>query len=55
MVAKLTAFRDKIAETEKALLELLVKGLDLAAAMGKVKSHHRLPIYMPERRVTCWH
>ena len=49
MVAELTALRDQIDEVDKALLELLAKRLQLVAEVGEVKSHHGLPVYVPER------
>lgn len=52
MVAELTALRDQIDDVDKALLKLLAKRLDLVAEVGEVKSHHGLPIYVPEREVS---
>lgn len=49
MVAELTALRDKIDETDKALLDLLARRMQLVAEVGEVKSQHGLPIYVPER------
>lgn len=52
MVAELTALRDKIDETDKALLELLARRLELVAEVGEVKSRYGLPIYVPEREAS---
>lgn len=52
MVAELTALRDKIDKTDKALLELLAKRLELVAEVGEVKSRYGLPIYVPEREAS---
>ncbi|KQN64792.1 bifunctional chorismate mutase/prephenate dehydrogenase [Erwinia sp. E602] len=52
MVAELTALRDQIDETDKALLDLLAKRLALVAEVGEVKSRYGLPIYVPEREAS---
>ncbi len=49
MVAELNVLRQKIDETDKALLDLLVQRMQLVAEVGEVKSQHGLPIYVPER------
>lgn len=52
MVAELTALRDQIDETDKALLALLAKRLQLVAEVGEVKSRYGLPVYVPEREAS---
>ncbi|MBT0728398.1 bifunctional chorismate mutase/prephenate dehydrogenase [Rosenbergiella australiborealis] len=52
MVAELNALRDKIDETDKALLALLAQRMKLVAEVGEVKSQHGLPIYVPEREAS---
>ncbi|MBT0722681.1 bifunctional chorismate mutase/prephenate dehydrogenase [Tatumella sp. TA1] len=52
MVAELNALRDKIDETDKALLALLAQRMQLVAEVGEVKSQHGLPIYVPEREAS---
>lgn len=52
MVMELTVLRDQIDEVDKALLKLLAKRLNLVAEVGEVKSHHGLPIYVPEREIS---
>lgn len=49
MSAELSHLREKIDEVDKSLLDLLAKRLQLVAEVGKVKSLHGLPIYVPER------
>ncbi|MFC0323984.1 bifunctional chorismate mutase/prephenate dehydrogenase [Gallibacterium melopsittaci] len=48
----LQELRAQIDETDKALLALLGKRLQLVAEVGKVKHQHGLPIYVPEREAT---
>lgn len=52
MVAELTALRDEIDETDKALLQLLARRLALVAQVGEVKSRYGLPIYAPQREAS---
>lgn len=52
MVAELNALRNKIDETDKALLKLLEQRMQLVAEVGEVKSQHGLPIYVPEREAS---
>lgn len=49
MVAELTALRNQIDETDKSLLQLLARRMELVARVGEVKSHHGLPVYVPQR------
>lgn len=41
--------RDQIDQTDRQLLSILAKRLELVKQVGEVKHHHGLPIYVPER------
>jgi chorismate mutase / prephenate dehydrogenase len=45
----LAALRDEIDEVDAQLVALLARRLGLVAAVGEVKSRHRLPVYAPDR------
>ncbi|EEX50253.1 T-protein [Pasteurella dagmatis] len=52
VVEALVELRDKIDQTDRQLLQLLAKRLELVRQVGEVKHRHGLPIYVPERELS---
>ncbi|WP_108651742.1 bifunctional chorismate mutase/prephenate dehydrogenase [Dongshaea marina] len=52
MAKQLQKLRESIDAIDSQLVELLAKRLELVGDVGRVKSHHGLPLYVPEREAS---